>query len=241
MLSHHHKTIFVHIPKCAGQSVEMAFLADLGLAWETRAPLLLRPNDRRELGPPRLAHLVAADYVNCRYTPQEMFDSYFKFAIVRNPWTRAVSLYRHLGLEMPFSAFVADWLCDQFARQAVQESYWFVRPQADFVYSGAALLVDELIRFEALAEQFPRIAAAAALRSPLPHVNRTGDLAARRESARPFLSRLRGMAKGRFGRAKHSCSRQLARLLHGRSGRGHRPALPCRCRCIRVLFPLTPP
>jgi len=203
MLSHHHKTIFVHIPKCAGQSVEMAFLADLGLGWETRAPLLLRPNDRRDLGPPRLAHLVAADYVNCRYTPQEMFDSYFKFAIVRNPWTRAVSLYRHLGLDMPFRDFVADWLSDQFARPAVAESYWFVRPQTEFVFSGDALLVDEVIRFEALAEQFPRIAAAAALLSPLPHVNRTGDLGAQRASAKPWLSRLRGTARSRFGRSRH--------------------------------------
>ena len=45
MISHKHKTIFVHIPKTGGQSVESVFIEDEGLTWDTRAPLLLRRND----------------------------------------------------------------------------------------------------------------------------------------------------------------------------------------------------
>ena len=33
MISFPHKTIFIHIPKCAGQSVEETFLNDIGLDW----------------------------------------------------------------------------------------------------------------------------------------------------------------------------------------------------------------
>lgn len=175
MLSHHHRTIFVHIPKCAGQSIESAFLADLGLTWETRAPLLLRANDHPHLGPPRLAHLLARDYVRLGYVPTQMFAAYYTFAIVRNPWSRAVSLYRHLGLDLSFRDFVGHWLPNAFNRRAWNGEFWFVRPQIDYLQDDDGLLVKEVIRFEILAEKFPRIMAASGLRSPLPHVNRGGD------------------------------------------------------------------
>lgn len=177
MLSHHHRTIFVHIPKCAGQSVESAFLADLGLAWETRAPLLLRANDHPDLGPPRLGHLLARDYVRLRYVPADMFATYYRFAIVRNPWSRAVSLYRHLGLDMPFRDFVGRWLPAEFDRREWNGEFWFIRPQVDYLYDGDELLVQDVVRFEKLAEEFPTIAVASGLRSPLPHVNRDGEAA----------------------------------------------------------------
>lgn len=180
MLSHHHRTIFVHVPKCAGQSVESAFLEDIGLTWETRAPLLLRVNDHPDLGPPRLAHLLARDYVRLGYLPAEMFAAYYRFAVVRNPWSRAVSLYRHLGLDMPFREFVARWLQAEFDRRDWNGEFWFVRPQVDYLYDGGELLVQDIVRFENLAEEFPRVEAASGLRSPLPHVNRGGDAARRR-------------------------------------------------------------
>lgn len=189
MLSHHHRTIFVHIPKCAGQSVEMAFLNDVGLTWETRAPLLLRPNDRPELGPQRLAHLIAADYVRCGYIPQELFDSYFRFAIVRNPWSRAVSLYKHLDQNMPFREFVSDWLPEQFARSEWKGDFWFLRPQTDFVIKDGRMMVQEVLRLEQLADDFGRVAAASKLSSPLPHVNRSSERVPRQP--RSLYSRLR--------------------------------------------------
>jgi hypothetical protein len=175
MLSHHHRTIFIHVPKCAGQSVESAFLADLGLGWETRAPLLLRSNDHPELGPPRLAHLLACDYVRLRYVPAEMFAAYYRFAVVRNPWSRVVSLYRHLGLDLSFRDFVGRWLPAEFDRRAWTSGFWFVRPQVDYLHEGDTLLVQDVVRFEDLAAEFPRIAAASGLHSSLPHVNRSGD------------------------------------------------------------------
>lgn len=176
MLSHHHKTIFIHIPKCAGQSVETAFLFDLGLNWETRAPLLLRYNDMPQLGPPRLAHLIARDYVRCRYVTEEMFSAYYRFAIVRNPWSRTVALYRHLNFNMGFRDFVSGWLSDQLSKGEVAERYWFVRPQMEFVSDGGKQLVNDIIRFEKLSEEFGRVVAAAGLKTALPHVNKSSDL-----------------------------------------------------------------
>ncbi len=191
MISHHHKAIFVHIPKCAGQSVETVFLNEVALTWETRAPLLLRPNDQKLLGPPRLAHLMAAEYVRCQYVPQSMFDAYFRFAVVRNPWARAVSLYRHLDLNISFGAFVFEWLPEQFANRAWEGHYWFVRPQSDFIMDKGGQLVDVLLRFERLQEEFAEVAAHLGLRSSLPHVNRTGSRPARKRPWREVLHRNR--------------------------------------------------
>lgn len=62
MISHEHKTVFIHVPKVAGQSVELAFLRQLGMTWEERAPLVLRHNPDPAKGPERLAHLLAREY-----------------------------------------------------------------------------------------------------------------------------------------------------------------------------------
>ncbi len=171
MISHHHKCIFVHIPKCAGQSIEHVFLSLLGLTWETRAPLLLRPNDRPELGPPRLAHLRADQYVACKYIPQDMFDQYFTFSFVRNPWSRSVSLYRFLGYDrkMDFKKF----LLHELKNRLVEEERWFVGPQSDFLCGDdGRILVDHVGRFENLQNDFDAVCDAIGIPlTRLPHIN----------------------------------------------------------------------
>ena len=109
MISIHHKTIFVHIPKCAGQSIEAAFCADLGLDWDDHRHLLgcmQRPRSWDEALPNSLAHLTAHDYVEKAFCPPEMFEAYFKFAVVRDPVERLVSIWRYRKVALEFSEFV---------------------------------------------------------------------------------------------------------------------------------------
>ncbi|HET7586527.1 MAG TPA: sulfotransferase family 2 domain-containing protein [Gammaproteobacteria bacterium] len=171
MISHHHNCVFVHIPKCAGKSIEHVFLASLGLTWRTRAPLLLRPNDMPELGPPRLAHLKAADYVRCKYLTQRQFDEYFKFAFVRNPWSRVVSMYKYMGFHRhcDFATFVTTRL----ATELWEQRYWFVGPQNEYIYSQEGdLLVDFVGKFENIQADFNRVCRALDLpETQLRHVN----------------------------------------------------------------------
>lgn len=198
MISHAHRCIFIHIPKCAGQSIETAFLEDLGLDWATRAVLLLRPNDRPEIGPPRLAHLIARDYLRHHYLSRELFDSYFKFAVVRNPWERAVSTYRYLNINESFDDFV-DRLTRSCSEGEADSEFWFFRPQVDFVMDEAGtIVVDSVVHFENIATEFSHVAATVNLQAPLRHVNGSGPgaLASNkkvRRSRRPlgFLRRLR--------------------------------------------------
>ena len=173
MICKKHNCVFVHIPKVAGQSIEHVFLKLTNLTWKTRTPLLLRPNDNPELGPPRLAHLKARDYVRCGHMTAEEFASSYKFSFVRNPWDRVVSFYKYLaqreGLE--FKEFVLKSLSNNLWK----DRYWFVGPQWEFVCDAAGnVMVDFVGRFERLQEDFNQVCQALKL-PPLevPHVNKS--------------------------------------------------------------------
>ena len=180
MISHHHKCIFVHIPKNAGQSIENVFLNLLDLDWETRAPLLLRYNDRPELGPPRLAHLRAHEYIFYKYLSQELFNEYFKFTFVRNPWSRMVSIYKYLMFNHKYLKFnrrcdFKSFLANAFKNKIWRNEYWFVRPQSDFVYAeDGRMLVDFIGKFENLQDDFNYVCQKIDLPSTeVPHVNKS--------------------------------------------------------------------
>lgn len=175
MISHHHQTLFVHIPKCGGQSIEHAFLTALGLTWENRAPLLLRPRVAGELAPPRLAHLLLPDYVNNCYISPTLYAAYFKFAVVRNPYDRVVSFWRYLGIaeRKGLNAFVQEDLAAIL--NPTHPSHWFFRPQVDYLHSPAGQPgLDAVYRLENLSQAWPEIAERAGLGAvELPHVNQS--------------------------------------------------------------------
>jgi hypothetical protein len=192
MISHKHKTIFVHIPKCAGTSIEMMFLKNLGLDYEQRAPLLLRPNDREDLGPPRLAHLTAEEYIKYHYISDSLFNDYYSFSIVRNPIARTLSFYNYLGYSrtMPVSQFVQRELVSIFESQAGM--YWFMRPQVSYIYDkDDQLLVDSLYRLEEINSHMDEILRRANLtNSTFEHDNKSSHQTLRhrlRQTVKLFL------------------------------------------------------
>jgi hypothetical protein len=190
MLSQKHKCIFVHVPKVAGQSIEHAFLDLHGLSWETRAPLLLRPNDDPAAGPPRLAHLTAAEYVSCGHVTQEVFNACFKFSFVRNPWSRLVSIYKYLGLTevMPFKQFLKE----DFSSEEEWEANLFVRPQYDFLFDkNNKQLVDYIGRFEELQSGFDHVCDVIGIpQMMLPYINKTGSDAGAYKGLKKFVKRI---------------------------------------------------
>jgi hypothetical protein len=80
MVNNEYKFVFIHIPKCAGISIE------------SRLPKGLYQNH----------HLGLNEYINL--SGSHLMD-YFKFCFVRNPWDRLVSLYFFWKNQTPSSEF----------------------------------------------------------------------------------------------------------------------------------------
>ena len=157
MISHPQKAIFVHIPKTAGRAIERVFLCHLGLSLDERAALYLRFKRNHESGPPNVCHLLAGQYTEFGYVNSEQFNEYYKFSFVRNPWARAVSMYRYMGSEKydTFEAYVEN----DIARPESEGIAYFVMPQYDYLYDKQGkLLVDFVGRHESLQEDFNIVA-----------------------------------------------------------------------------------
>jgi hypothetical protein len=179
LISHHHKCIFVHIPKCGGTSVERIFVDAVGLSWTQRAPLLLRKRVDGELGPPRLAHLTAREYVTSRHVPEAMFEEYLKFAVVRHPAARIVSIYESVAFDriMSFERFTMRFLPRVLADPGHPWRY-FLRPQAEFITDASGqVIVDRLLNLEEIDAQLPCLLRQLGINVvATPHENRSGPL-----------------------------------------------------------------
>ncbi|CAH9056775.1 hypothetical protein PSECIP111854_01861 [Pseudoalteromonas sp. CIP111854] len=186
MISTKDNCLFVHIPKVAGQSIELFFVERMGLKWNQRDGLLLRPNKEPLLGPPRLAHLYAEEYTKFGYTSKSEFDSLFKFSFVRNPWSRLVSefTYRralgHSGYQQGFKHFVLESFPTPDRDNYITgvDHFRHIVPQSRFLYDDAGnCLVDFIGRFESLQDDFAKVCESLKINSAiLPHKNSTQSL-----------------------------------------------------------------
>jgi chondroitin 4-sulfotransferase 11 len=151
MISHPFRCISIHIPKAAGNSVNRVF----GVDWQ----------DHKDLA---------------RYQaelPAGIFDGYFKFAVVRNPWDRLLSDYNyqrrksrpadsklHLfdanGRRREFAAWIEAAFTETSRYPA---SHWGgevspgihrFSPQLDWISLAGGVAVDFVARFEHLDEDF---------------------------------------------------------------------------------------
>ena len=154
MISHLHKVIYVHIHKTGGSSIEAAL--------DREEQVNQTPSGA--VASVRGKHMTAAQ-IRAVVGP-DVWESYFKFSVVRNPWDRVHSYWWSTARKRTGQPF-PDWL----AEQELGRQHWS-RPQAEWLRTSYGLIEMEFIgRFEVLEQDFHRMCQTANIAPrELPHI-----------------------------------------------------------------------
>lgn len=169
MISHKYKCIFIHIPKCAGTSIEAALghhdqysgpgmqdhrtLAQIE-PWSLGKALTgpsLQADIRRMYMALRQSHNPA----NRMTVTRDQYDSYFRFSIVRDPWSRAVSWYKNVLRDKAHQRTYNKGLTSFGAFMAHYAGKRALRPQTFWLCNRAGEIdLDHIGRFENISDEF---------------------------------------------------------------------------------------
>jgi hypothetical protein len=153
IVNHAHKFIFLRTEKTAGSSLSQAlkdmggeddFAADMSRpAWARFSPVH-HGGLKRKIPDVFGLHVHATASQARRVLGPRIFDSYFKFAVERNPWDRQVSLYMHrcwkTGRQPDFDRDILSWRYR--ATEHVRLRNWPI-------YAiGNEVVVDMVLRYE---------------------------------------------------------------------------------------------
>lgn len=180
-ISHRFRSIFVHIPKTGGSSIECS----LDLISKRNEPDRDRLYGRIGSQEKNMLNCVSNFYQHLTYTeilkihPNLLIDNYTSFSIVRNPWERFVSTFanidenllqqaRGLGIELENLNFKEFVLATQHLRHV------HLLPQWHFIASSTGtILVNDIIRFEAIDVGFSQLSKNLKLDAKLPFINQS--------------------------------------------------------------------
>jgi hypothetical protein len=158
IISFRHKFIFAAVPKTGTHAVRRALRPHLGAEDVEQVRLFVQ----KSLPIPDLAR-IQHGHITLQelrpHLPPEQFDSFFKFAFVRNPFDRFISYCAFVTRN--HGEFLADphRVMDHFARNPPWQHVLF-RPQCTFIADDrGALLTDYVGRLEKMQQSYDEIAA----------------------------------------------------------------------------------
>jgi len=168
LISDAHRFVFVHVQKTAGTSMVENLEAYANPVIRSKSGSLLRalglPRNHRRYKFREHASIVDAR----RRMPGELFDAYFKFGFVRNPWDRLVSEYnaalkkrkhrrhRRIARLGGFEAFIRH--------EIARGKFFQTRLLCD---ENGAIAVDFVGRFERLERDYGEVCRRLGIEAPL--------------------------------------------------------------------------
>lgn len=163
LISYEHKFIFVHVYNTAGASIKEAlkdYASELEKFKINRPSKEIndRPNPLYDKWYTYLYHVKAKEIK--KELPKEVYDNFYKFAFVRNPWDRMVSAYHSIlsNTRHPYHrSFKSLRNFDEFVECLVTIKK-NEEIQKNFVIdSEGKLIVDFVGRYENLEQDFYRL------------------------------------------------------------------------------------
>ena len=157
LVSDKYKTIFIHINKSGGTSIEQVF----------------RPNAIFK------KHYLTAREI--RDIVGDKWDRYFKFAIVRNPWDKMSSLYRYrrdinlIPLSWSFSKFIKkiDTLNNKSPSKSARNLLRTTNQLEHCIDDNGNIILDYIGKFEEFKKSWEKISKKIGFKKKLPHVKST--------------------------------------------------------------------
>jgi hypothetical protein len=198
MISYRKRFIFIHNYKVAGTSIAKAleqYAFHHPLKWLMR---VLNTRMGIQISMPYYKFRDFPLHIKARELkdelPERIFESFYKFAFVRNPWDWQVSLYFFM-LQTPTHfqhGLVREMTFDQYIEWRVAKD---LKLQRDFVMDeGGNQIVDFVGRYERLGEDFRHVCDVLNLETILPHVNSS----TRRDYRLYYSDRARELVKTHF-------------------------------------------
>lgn len=176
MISHDHRCIFVHIPKTGGSSVEDAIWGP-DRSTRTTDDLWMgavAPH-RNKYQTGGLQHLLATQIRT--EVGGDVFDSYYRFAFVRNPWDKAVSQFVYLKTRPDLLRYMGlrRWVgFEKYLEAIPNQPHVQAYEQWRFLLDDdGELLVDFVGRFERLSDDFAVVRDQLGIEADLPHAMRS--------------------------------------------------------------------
>lgn len=190
------KLIFIHVPKTGGTSIRAALdaAAGEGAEWNSGGiwPALLANARRDELfqvykrfyplrSPLTVAHQHLPACLLREFVDPQVWNTYHKFALVRNPWDYVVSMYHYLRQALPDKqgflhrdhpdlAYLVRQ-CDEFKDWVKLVPMLETDLASYFTDSQGNDLVDFVGRYESVEDDFAQLCARVGIKAQLPRLN----------------------------------------------------------------------
>lgn len=171
--------IFIHVPKTAGTSLEHSIEQAKGLVEGNPKRIGKRFTNS---GLASFRHNSIPALMRLGLVDPGFVDRSFKFSLVRNPYSRFVSLWRHFQrghrwlVDVRVEAFAELLAAEQLPRVELdyEPGLWFYGPQTTWLFDeGGRAVADYVGRFENLDLAFAEIQSRISVLKELPHLNKS--------------------------------------------------------------------